>query len=231
MSGDWFKSREVKVTDPVHRLSNLINDFKETCSRLSPLDDFAQHFSSLQTSLESIASSKGSFFKKCAMRFSWIVKRFLFVSLVSRRKIEAINALIEFSINSKNSIALAQGARALVEHVAVQAEILSKLETFSERIKGLNEEEKIASTFLWAENFLHSCYFGRSPKVTSTKEDQALHISDCLRTLAKEYSETGIEYDFLCEYVHPNHGSNSLVSSTDYGEKLSSITCSNSDLI
>jgi hypothetical protein len=143
--------------------------------------------------------------------------------LVSRRKIDAMNASISAAIKAKNAILVAHTARALLEHVAMQAEISSSLVSFANALHGQSDPTKISEAIRRAAAFLHRCYFGRSPKIENEKKDQAIHISECLRALEKELPGAAADYDFLCELVHPNHGSNLLVSTLEAGERIKSV--------
>jgi hypothetical protein len=211
-------------TSPVFaRLLAQLKQHGEVSQRLGALDNFSAHFAPLKQSLSQIPENKGAHFRHTADRFAATLERFMFVSLVCRRKIDAINDLVRYSTESQNAIALAQGARSLVEHVAVQAEIARAVTQFGERIKGQTEGPKIHDAISKAEEFLLRCYSGRSPKVEPSKSGQALHINDCIDTLEAERSGFSDAYDFLCEFVHPNHGSNSLVSSVELNVQVNSI--------
>lgn len=200
-----------------------IDEYAGTSQKLGVLDDFSAHFRPLRKSLTQLPERKRVHFRQTAERYTTTLERFMFVSLVCRRKIDAINQLILFSINSQNAVALAQGTRALVEHVAVQAEITRAINQLYERIKGQTEGPKIHEALSKAEEFLQRCYFGRSPKIHQNKTEQTLHINDCIDALELETPGITNAYDFLCEFVHPNHGSNSLVSSSDIEAQITSI--------
>lgn len=200
-----------------------LRQYGERSQRLGALDDLSAHFAPLKKSLSQIPDNKGVHFRNTAHRFSETLERFMFVSLVCRRKIDAINDLVRYAIESQNAIALAQGVRSLVEHVAVQAEIDRAVVQFGERIKGQTEGSKIHDALSKAEEFLLRCYSGKSPKAELRKSIQALHINDCLDTLEAKNSGFSDAYDFLCEFVHPNHGSNSLVSSVELNIQVNSI--------
>jgi hypothetical protein len=169
----------------------------------------------LKKSLNLLPAHKGEHFRLTAERFATDLEQFMFVSLVCRRKIDAINQLLRYSTEAQNAIALAHGARSLVEHVAVQAEITRALNQFGEQIKGQTDGVRINDAMSKAEEYLTRCYFGKSPKVERNKSQQAIHIHDCIDTLEVESPGLSESYDFLCEFVHPNHGSNSLVSSSN----------------
>jgi hypothetical protein len=200
-----------------------ISTHSEDSERLSQLDDLAMHFSALNKSLAELPEHKGAHFRTTAERYVTTLQGFMFVALVCRRKIDAINEILKFAHQSGNALALAQGIRSLVEHVAVQAEIAKVLEHLNESIKGQTDGEKIHLILRKAEIFVNRCYFGKSPKTTSDKEKQALHVNDCLKTLESDFIGVGEAYDFLCEFVHPNHGSNALVSIKDHRTLITSI--------
>lgn len=195
----------------------------QVSKQLSSLDDLSAHLAPLNKALSLLPEHKGADFRLTAERYAKALEQFLFVSLVCRRKVDAITQLIRYATEAKNAIALAQGARSLVEHVAVQAEIARALNQFGGQIKGQTEGTKIHDAMNKAEEFLSRCYFGKSPKVEGNKSQQALHISDCIDTLEGETPGLSDSYDFLCEFVHPNHGSNSLVSSIDLSMQVNSI--------
>lgn len=205
------------------KLLAQLEQFAEVSQRLSALDDFSARFAPLKQSLSLIPERKGAHFRHTAERFASTLERFIFVSLVCRRKIDALSQLVRYATEAQNAVALAQGARSLVEHVAVQAEIARAVIQFGERIKGQTDGLKIHDALSKAEEFLSRCYSGKSPKIEPNKSQQALHINDCIAALESKAVGFSEAYDFLCEFVHPNHGSNSLVSSIDMGMQINSI--------
>lgn len=213
----------LNATDVFPSLLSAIASHEEGSARLSILNDVTAHSQSLLGALENVPERKGAHFRATAKRYALVLFRFNFVALVCRKKIDAIISMIGYSVGAKNAIALAQGARSLVEHVAVQAQITKALERLSTMLKGQTDGVKIHEALNIAEEFLHRCYFGRSPKVEVKKVDQALHIVECVDALAARYEGASKDYDFLCEFVHPNHGSNSLVSSDELSIQVSSI--------
>ena len=205
------------------KLLAQIEQYGEVSRRLSELDDLSAHLAPLKQSLSLLPEHKGTHFRHTAERYATALERFMFVSLVCRRKIDAIIQMARYSTEAQNAVAFAQGARSLVEHVAVQAEIARAVSQFGERIEGQTEGPKIHDALSKAEEFLSRCYFGKSPKVEPNRSQQALHINDCIATLEAEAVGFSEAYDFLCEFVHPNHGSNSLVSSIDLKIQINSI--------
>jgi hypothetical protein len=208
----------------LQKLVDVINAHEEVSEKLRALDNVSAHYEPFRNLLKQLPENKGEHFRKTAERFAEVVIRFSFVSLVSRRKVDAINQLIMFSINTANAIALAQGVRSLVEHIAVQVRTARVIEQLSNKLEGQTDTLKIHDALSKAEEFLQRCYYGKSPKIEQEKIKQALHINDCIDALEAESPGIIKSYDFLCEFVHPNHGSNSLVSTSDILEQISSIS-------
>ena len=202
---------------------NKLIEFKKASSRLSALDDFSKLLTERQKVFESFDENLSSEFKDIAKSFEDLLEKFLFVTLVNRRKIDAINSLITFSIDSKNPISLAQGIRALLEHACVLSMVAKEIEKLKIGLDGQNEFTKIKSVLDRSERFIYRCYFGKSSKVVADKSKQALHINDGLELLKNKLSSINDDYDYLCEFVHPNHGSNLLVSISEVEKYLTAI--------
>jgi len=213
----------MSVTNEIDIFQNKLREFNEASSRLSTLDDFSKHTEERRKVFEGFGANVSSEYKDIAISFEDLLEKFFFVTLVNRRKIDGINSLIRFSIDSKNSIALAQGIRALLEHACVLAMISSEIEKLKKGLEGLNEFSKIKSLFNKSDSFIYRCYFGKSSKVESDKTKQAVHINDGLNLLKAKFSQIDKDYDYLCEFVHPNHGSNLLVSTSDIAQYITSI--------
>lgn len=210
-------------TSAVARVLTRIAAHRDTSKRLGLLDDVSGHLGPFKKTIITIPGSKGAHFKQTAERFANLIEQFLFVALVCRRKIDAITDLLLYSISAQNAVALAQGSRSLVEHVAVQVAIDHTLQQTLDQLKGQTEGEKIHQILQKAEVFFHRCYAGRSPKIEKDKAKQALHVNDCLALLDAQVNGASDAYDFLCEFVHPNHGSNTLVSTADLTLQVESV--------
>lgn len=206
----------VQTPDLKQLIQSAIEKHLAASDNISVLDELSEHLSQFISSIDEISTKKELHFRKTASRYSRLLEQSLFVVLVCRRKIDAILKLLEYSIDTKNSIALAQGARSLLEHVAVQAEVSKSLHSLEDNLNGQTDSVKIHDAILKAEKFIHRAYNGKSPKVENKKENQALHVNDCIKTLKIELSDIGDNYDYLCEYVHPNYGSNRLVSCSEH---------------
>jgi hypothetical protein len=59
-------------------------------------------------------------------------------------------------------------------------------------------------------------FYGQSPQRPGDHIKQ-FHINDFREALRKDYPDEASVYDTLCDFVHPNYGSNHLVSSGTLG--------------
>jgi hypothetical protein len=94
---------------------------------------------------------------------------------------------------------------------------LEALKSLRESLAGQGSETRIKEAISRTESLLHRAYYGKSPK-GKNKAEAAPHIeSECLAAFEKHVKDIRAVYDFLCEYVHPNYGSNILVSTGQLG--------------
>lgn len=156
--------------------------------------------------------------KKVAQRLLTIQGQFYFLIQVCWWKIDYIAEATLHAIQAQNPISLAHNTRALIEHAASLTFIVASIDELRTHLDGQGSEEKINKALGDAEVVLRRSYFGRSHKKAAKKEDRAPHIeSECLKAMERHMKSVKEDYDFLCEYVHPNYGSNELVSTGKLG--------------
>lgn len=136
---------------------------------------------------------------------------------------------ITHAIETENPISLANNTRSLLEQVAVFAHCTSSVEKMLVDLKNQGSINKINSILEKAEKSLQRTYSGQGKKTAKTKEDEAIHVHDAIAVLSAEVSDATDAYDYLCEFVHPNHGNNLLVSSGEIGRGKITTTNKNSE--
>lgn len=183
-----------------HREFSVFDDYDAAMSQLRSTT--AAHIELLDDSLKSIAS-----------RLFTIADQGFFLLRVGEWKLDYVAESLVHSLRESNPLALAYGTRSLVEHIAAMVATLREVEKLVTGLRGQNSVESISELVSRTETFLHRAYYGKSPRVEMETARQALHINDCLEVLKRDLPDIEIAYDFLCEYVHPNYGSNTLVSS------------------
>lgn len=151
--------------------------------------------------------------KGIAARLFNIQDQGFFLLQVCEWKIAYIADALIHAINTGNSLALANNTRALIEHLGGLVAVARQLDRLGRELRGKNNERAIKQLLERTETFIHRAYYGKSPKTTKTKAEQALHVeSDLLAALRDDVENIDEVYAFLCDYVHPNYGSNALVS-------------------
>jgi len=192
----------------------LLKDYRERQQDFHVFDDYNRLRNNAQENIGILDEP----LKTIAIRLYDITNNGFFLIQVCGWKIDYLAEALIHAIEAKNPLALANNTRALVEHLAALVMIIEKLEQLEKNLCGQGSEKTINDALVQAEKFVYRSFYGKSPKLTSDKNEQALHINDCLKILKKEVDNIEDVYDFLCEYVHPNYGSNLLVSTGQLGK-------------
>ncbi|HTE83282.1 MAG TPA: hypothetical protein VK821_00950 [Dehalococcoidia bacterium] len=132
-------------------------------------------------------------------------------------KIHHILRALLASIESSNPVSLASSARALLEHVASVAVLVDTIEKLMAGLENQGSPYKIDELLKSTDNTLQTSYYGSGRVAAAPGERRARHVNDCIKALKKTASNIDLVYEDLCEYVHPNFGSNQLVSRGELG--------------
>jgi hypothetical protein len=150
--------------------------------------------------------------KDIARQLFEIGKDYFFLSRVSELKLNEIATglrLIPVGANPTVQLAL---TRSLVEHLGAYAFLVGKLRALVDGLNGQENQKRVDDLIIEACRVARKIYFGVSPvKKTSLSQ---FHVNDFIRSLGASWAKT---YDDLTEFVHPNYGSNLLVSSGKLG--------------
>jgi hypothetical protein len=207
-----------KALDAPETAASLLREYRERRERFRIFDDFESAISKMSESVERGNETTAEPLKTLGNRLFRICVDAFFLIQVCEWKINYLAEALLHSIEVRNPISLASNTRGVVEHMAALTFVAETLEKLRVGLDGQGSESKINDALNKAETTLKRAYYGRSPKV-SGKNEAAPHIeSDCLAALEKFVPEIREVYDFLCEYVHPNYGSNLLVSTGQLGK-------------
>lgn len=190
----------------------LLNDFRQRRRDFHVFDEYDQTMKQMRENASEKIEGLNQPLKSIASRLFSIADQGLFLFQVCGWKLDYICEALIHSIEAKNPIALANNVRALVEHLAAFVAIVKELEKLIMKLRGQGHEMSICNALEKTELFIHRAYYGKSPKITIEPQEQALHVNDFIKALKDEVPDIEDVYDFLCEYVHPNYGSNLLVS-------------------
>lgn len=195
----------------------LLKEYRERRQAFQVFDDYDKAMSHMRNTALAKIEKLDEPLKTIATRLFSATDKSFFLFQVCECKLDYLAEALVHAVDAKNPLALANNTRALVEHLATLVAIVKELEQFENSLRGQGQEKAINNALGKVEKFIHRGFYGKSPKFTNDKDEQALHVNDCLKALKKEIADIEEVYDFLCEYVHPNHGSNLLVSTGQLG--------------
>jgi hypothetical protein len=190
----------------------LLRDYRERRKAFHALDDYDKAMSDMRRTASAKIDKLGEPLKTVAARLFSVTDRGFLLFQVCGWKLDYLAEALIHAMDVKNPLALANNARALMEHLAVLVAIVEELEELEVSLRGQGQGEAINDALGKTEKFIHRGFYGKSPKLTDDKNEQALHIDVCLRVLKKEVADIEDVYNFLCDCVHPSHGSSLLVS-------------------
>ena len=193
----------------------LIEGFLETQSGMTHFNDYESSTKSAKEHRHVKCKKLSAPLKGVAERLAKVGDHAFFVQLVLNWKIYYLAKGLKSAVESANPLTLANLSRSLLEHIATVSMIGQRLKKMEEALRGQQSEQKILKALGDAHTFIQRVYYGKGQQGVSDNEHAAIHINDALRELNKEVSNAGEHYGFLCEFVHPNYGSNRLVSSGD----------------
>ncbi|MEZ5326650.1 MAG: hypothetical protein R3F19_16505 [Verrucomicrobiales bacterium] len=193
----------------------LVRDFRDRQQKFEYLNDYdAAMQNARERNLEKSAGLQEPL-KSIAQKIFDICDQTHFFFHVLHWKIDYLAEGLEHALKVENPMSLANNARSLVEHIATFSTVGQRIAKLESDLEGQQSENKIVEALNGAQAYLRRAYYGRSPKLCSDGDDAAIHVNDSLRDLKKDIPNIDEIYDFLCEFVHPNYGSNQLISSGD----------------
>jgi len=193
-------------------LELLLTDYREKRKDFSIFCEYDASMAQMRKNYQERINKTSASLKPIASTLFEISDQSFFLLQVIEWKIDYLSEALLHAIKAKNPLSLANNARALVEHIASISGIGSELNILINSLDGQQSEKAIQKAIERTKNYLNRAYFGTSIKNKTNNKNKSLHINDSLEKLSKEISNINEIYDFLCEYVHPNFGSNLLVS-------------------
>lgn len=133
-----------------------------------------------------------------------------FSTLVFRFKTREIARGIFDAETQCNLVVLFNLTRAFMEHTASLAFQNQALEKAVSDIETKQVFDQVDRTIRKHRKIVDRLYYGGE---SGPKDAKRLHTNDLLEALAKVDERAARDYATLCEFVHPNYGSNLLVSS------------------
>jgi hypothetical protein len=184
----------------------------------APLNDFAARLQDAEPDFS--AAKADPEVAQIAHRIWNTAKDFSFLYRVAELKMDWIAQALLDGLRAENPLSIANTTRALLEHLAALNFLVTRARRLLDGLQGQGSKPKADEHFDRTDKVFQRCYYGHSPKAQGT-DLKAYHIeSDYLEGFRTKYPRIVEVYAFLCEYVHPNHGSNVLVSAGTLGVGL-----------
>lgn len=200
-------------------LIRKLDEFRRNQSKFKVFDKYDEVTGTAQSGAEEKIKLLDEPLRSVATRLFHISSEATFLVLVAKWKIDFLAEALIHAIEVKNPVSLANDTRALLEHLAALEAVVKEIDKLRKDLRNKGVQTSIDNTLKRTEMYLHRVYFGNSPKVEKEKSKQALHVNECISDLNKIFENAGEMYGFLCEHVHPNYGSNALVSTSGSGNR------------
>lgn len=123
-------------------------------------------------------------------------------------------------LQDNNPLSLANNCRSLLEQVATLHYCMQAVEEMLDSLKDQGSLEKINQIISKAEKVLQRTYAGQGRKDPTKQSFDAIHVNTAIQKLEKKIDDAMSAYDYLCEFVHPNFGNNSLISFGEIGKGI-----------
>ena len=146
--------------------------------------------------------------------------QYLFLNRIIETKLTYLVRSMIFGLNDDNHLLLALCSRSLIEHAASLSYLIEWTNRILERTKGTMEYKSINKNLEELYTIYRKIFYG-----TRFFKNEGLIEATNVLTLVDKYLSPEIKdvrkyYDYLSDFVHPNFGSNVLVSSGELGEGI-----------
>ena len=191
-------------------MSNLLKDY---IARVKGSDVFA-NFDGIMTGMKSRLPDRDG--ASGSSLIAWQLYEFardhFYMMLVSERKLGEMAKGLDAALSEGNMSVFLTLSRSFLEHMAClayQEDLLAKaLADFPKS----HSDDAITATIANHSGRLKKLFY------SSAKEGDKVHVNKMIGVVEDKNAELAARYGDLCEFVHPNYGSNRLVSSGTLGE-------------
>jgi hypothetical protein len=203
------------MSDTTQLAVRAIEGFLRKQGDLTYLNDFDEAFRSREQRLPNrdLQNPTG--------RLAWLLydlcRNHFFLLRVESLKLAEIARGVLWALQTGNPTVQLSLVRSLLEHLSALAFQVDELRKLSESLSRQNDPGKNMGTILKHQSIVERIYYGRDIH-GGTGHPKPFHVNDFRKVLQQDYQEQDIVYATLCDYVHPNYGSNSLVSSGKLGK-------------
>lgn len=203
-------------------MMKAIRDFLEKAKGKEVFTDFDGIMRGMQEQLP--AREGGSPAVEIAWQLYELARDHLYVMLVIERKLVQIAKGLESSYADDNISVFLNLSRSFVEHVAslcYQSDLLRKC---LDELPKKQDDTSMRASIATHHEALRRLFYNTGKKGSkgqtseAVDDDKMVHVNNMLAVVKKVDRELFARYDDLCEFVHPNYGSNKIVSSGNLGK-------------
>lgn len=202
-----------KIEITLSALKEFVSDVEEN----EFLRDHDERFSGLRKQVKQKSSKLNPPLNAISKRLYDIADNTFYCIELFNYKFYLLAKAIIHAIETENPLSLANNTRSLLEQLAVFVFLVNHVSKMLDQLKGQGSLEKINKIIAKTEAILKRVYSGEGKKSAGSKEGEAIHVNTAMDELTKEIGDAQTAYDYLCEFVHPNFGSNFLISSGELG--------------
>jgi hypothetical protein len=196
------------MSDQSSNTAQAIEQFSAATGALSFFNHFDKAMKGRQERLPPRSSGRAT------VEIAWLLYELMrdhfYLLRVSALKVDKISHGIRWGISEGNVTVHIAMTRSLLEHVAAMSFHTRKLSGIHDDLA--RRSHTLVDAIKRQHEFVKKLYYGESPKNPNARIVQ-FHVDDFRKALRRDYPDEATTYDRLCEFVHPNHGSNLLVSS------------------
>ncbi|WP_156526688.1 hypothetical protein [Bradyrhizobium sp.] len=193
----------------------VIDSFLEQQTDLTFLNNFDEAMRAREQRLPARESDSPT--TQLAWRLYDLYKNHFFMMRVQSLKLAEIARGILWAFQAGNPTVHISLARSLFEHLSAFSFQVEELSKISDNLSRQNDPGKLIGAIHKHHSILERMYYGQDMHGGSN-HPKPFHVNNFREVLEKDYPEQNAVYAMLCDYVHPNFGSNSLVSSGRLGE-------------
>jgi hypothetical protein len=198
---------------------SAIDGFMSSQANLAFLNDFDEAMRGREERLPSRQSGDP------AADWAWLLyelaRTHFYMLRVANLKIVRIAKGIRWAIEAGNATVQMTLVRSLLEHTAALSFQTEELAGLNDDLSRQADSCKLRQAIERHQKTVRNIYFNQSyTGCGGTTQKPDFHVNDYRKVLQNDYPEEERTYDRLCQFVHPNYGSNYLVSSGELGRGL-----------
>jgi hypothetical protein len=203
--------------EDINKTLTLLNGYIDVINENEFLRDHERRFSELRGHVETKSNSLDHPLNDLSKRlYKTSDNTFFCIELFSYKFYFLAKAIVH-AIETENPLSLVNNTRSLIEQMAVFIYCMNAGQQMLDNLNGQGSLPKIDQIINKYEKVLNRVYSGEGKNKADTKNHEAIHVNDALKSLSNEILDVENVYDYLCEFVHPNYGSNVLISSGEIG--------------